>query len=435
LSQPFPGELLDLRVEKGVYRGLGLARHLGQVVFIPRALPGDLVRARVQTARPGYVEARLLSLLEPGAERRPSPCPYVPRCGGCAYQELEYAAQLRLKEAILRESLQRAGAPWDGSVPLTPSPEEGWRIRASLHLGVSEGALVLGLREQGTHDVVDLPRCLQLSEAMMRAARGLRSALEERPALWRRVKGILLAESPAGGAMVACLEADLDAREAASLASLGHSLPEVTGLGVESGGRQRHYVSLRGTPYVRADVLGLTLRAHVQSFFQGNRFLVEALARAVVDLVPPGAPVLDLYAGVGLFALPLAARGDAVTGVELSPTAHDDAEFNARRARLGASVRFVKGDVLESLRSWPRQAGERIVLDPPRAGAGPSVVAAIAAREPAAVVYVSCDPPTLGRDLAAFARAGYRPDHVQAFDLFPDTFHLETVVRLVRGPL
>jgi len=425
-----PGDALELRVEKGVYRGLGLARHQGQVVFIPRALPGDLLRARIESARGGYVEGVALALLEGGSDRRPSPCPYVPRCGGCAYQELAYSGQLALKRGILEESLQRAGAPWEGEIALEPSPEEGWRTRASLHLGVEGGRLALGLRGEGTREVVDLPRCLQLSEAMNRAARGLKGALEGRSDLWRKVKGIDLAESPSGDALVAAVDTDLDTRAAASLAFLAEGAPGLSGLGVITGGRHRHFLSLRGSPYIRAEVLGVPMRAHVRSFFQGNRFLLEPLARTVVDLVPPGGPVLDLYAGVGLFALPLAARGEAVVAMELGPSAAEDAAANARRARFDR-VRVVKCDVREGLRSWPRQGGERIVLDPPRTGAGPGVVAAIVQRRPQAVVYVSCDPPTLGRDLAAFARAGYRADRLVAFDLFPDTFHLETVVRLV----
>jgi 23S rRNA (uracil1939-C5)-methyltransferase len=425
-----PGDTLELRIEKGVYRGLGLARHQGQVVFIPRAVPGDLVRARIESARPGYVQATLESLIERSDDRRPSPCPYVPRCGGCAYQEITYAGQVRLKEAILRESLRRAGSPWDGEIVVAPSPEEGWRIRASLHVGVRDGALLLGLRQEGSHEVVDLPRCLQLSEAMNSTARGMRSALEGRPDLWRRVKGIDLAESVSGGELVASVAADLNAREATSLVFLAQDLPALTGLGVETVGRQHQFLLLRGSPYIHAKVLGLTLRAHVRSFFQGNRFLVESLTRGVLDLVPLIGSVLDLYAGVGLFALPLAARGQPVMAVELGPQAADDAVANAQRARL-RNVRVVTGDVREVLRSWPQSTGEHIVLDPPRAGAGPQVVAAIAARRPEAVVYVSCDPPTLGRDLAGFAKAGYRADRLIAFDLFPDTFHLEAVVRLV----
>jgi tRNA/tmRNA/rRNA uracil-C5-methylase (TrmA/RlmC/RlmD family) len=166
----------------------------------------------------------------------------------------------------------------------------------------------------------------------------------------------------------------------------------------------------------------------VASFFQANRFLVEELTRAVVEWVPQGGQVLDLYCGVGLFAVPLAARGDGVLGAEISESAVFDASANGRE---WARARFFRADVREALSRWPREGGERVVLDPPRAGAGPEVVEAVAARRPEVVVYVSCDPPTLGRDLAEFARRGLKPDKMRAFDMFPDTFHLETVVRLV----
>jgi 23S rRNA (uracil1939-C5)-methyltransferase len=171
-------------------------------------------------------------------------------------------------------------------------------------------------------------------------------------------------------------------------------------------------------------------RTHAQSFFQSNRFLVDELARTVAEMLPAGGRVLDLYAGVGLFALTAARQADRVTALEANPFAATDAEHNARRARLqGVEVR--RAEVGAALRALPAAAGERVILDPPRTGAGPGVVEAVAARRPAVVVYVSCDPPTLGRDLALFAARGYRPDALAAFDLFPDTFHLETVARLV----
>jgi tRNA/tmRNA/rRNA uracil-C5-methylase (TrmA/RlmC/RlmD family) len=146
-----------------------------------------------------------------------------------------------------------------------------------------------------------------------------------------------------------------------------------------------------------------------------------------VGLVPPEGTVLDLYSGVGLFSVGLAASAEAVVGVEGNETAVADAVANADGLE---NVRFVTGDVLAALPHIPVTAGERIVLDPPRVGLGAALVAAVAARQPSSVVYVSCDPPTLGRDLHDFANAGYVPDTMRAFDLFPDTFHLETVVRL-----
>ena len=426
------GNVIDAVVEKGVYRGLGLARHQGQVVFIPRGLPGDQVRARVQSATSGYVKAEVEERLAPGPGRRPSPCPFFPACGGCAYQELAYPAQLALKEQILRESLSRAGVAWDGEIPLTGSPEQRWRTRASFHFAEAPEGLRLGLYAEGTHRVVDLPYCLQVSEAMNRTQRALRASLSEQPRWARRVRGLDLAESGDGKRLAAALETAMAPAEAVGVAPLADAVPWLTGFGVVAGdGRHRRFQLLRGEPYVEHEVRGRGLRSHIGSFFQGNRFLLGDLVSTVVELTPRGGTVLDLYAGVGLFALALAEGADAVAGVELNPLAVADARHNAERAALG-HVRFHQGDAYDGLASWPVTPGERVVLDPPRTGAGAELVQAITGRRPAAVVYVSCDPPTLGRDLKAFAGEGYVPDAVRAFDLFPDTFHLETVVHL--GP-
>jgi 23S rRNA (uracil1939-C5)-methyltransferase len=424
-----PGALVEAAIEKGVYRGRGLARVDGRVVFVPRAHPGDRVRARITGLHVGWAEATLVEVLEASPDRRASPCPYVPRCGGCAYQDLAGPAEARLRESVLRESLARAGAAWEGAIETHTSPESGWRMRASLHFARGESGLRLGLREEGTRRVVDVEACLQLSEPMNRVARALREAVAARPALAGQIHGLELLESPDGAWLAATLGTSLSPHDAPKLAPVAATAPGLTGLGVRT--RARSLAWLHGSPFVEASVLGIALRAHALSFFQANRFLLEPLARTVLSLVPGGGGrVLDLYAGVGLFALPLAARdGAEVVAVERAPFAAEDARFNARRAGLG-NARVLTEEVAETLAQLPPREGERIVLDPPRTGAERGVVAAIADRRPEAVVYVSCDPPTLGRDLAAFAERGYRPDAVHLFDLFPKTFHMETIVRL-----
>jgi 23S rRNA (uracil1939-C5)-methyltransferase len=426
-----PGDVLETVIEKGVYRGRGLGRVDGRVILVPRAHPGDRVRARVAEVHAGWAEGALVELLDAAPERRASPCPYVPLCGGCAYQDLSYEAQLRVKESVLRESLARAGARWEGTVDVHPSPERGWRLRASLHFSAGEGGPRLGLRQEGTRRVVDVEACLQLSERMNRSARALREALVGRPPLWTRLRGLDLLESPDGGTLLAALETNLTASEAPALASLAGRVPGLDGFGVGAGPRRQW---LHGASHVEARVLGVVLRAHARSFFQANRFLLEPLARTVVDLVPAGqSRVIDLYAGVGLFALPLAARGERdVLAVEWAREAAEDARWGARRNGL-KQVRVAAGDVETALAGERPEAGERIVLDPPRTGVGRDVVRLVADRAPEAIVYVSCDPPTLGRDLSRFAERGYRPDTVHLFDLFPDTFHMEAVVRLRRA--
>jgi 23S rRNA (uracil1939-C5)-methyltransferase len=426
-----PGAVVEAEVEKGVFRGRGLARVDGQVVFVPRAHPGDRVLARITEVHAGWAEGALVEVLQASPGRRASPCPYVPRCGGCAYQDYDSQAELQLKETVLRESLARAGAAWQGPVALHASPETGWRMRASLHIAQAEGSLRLGLRQEGSRRVVDIERCLQLSDPMNRAARAFHSLLAGRPDVAARVHGLDLVESPDGRSLVATLETRLDRAEAPGLASFGNAVPGLTGFGVRSRSRSLEWLS--GSPFVEATLLGVTLRAHALAFFQANRFLLEPLVSTVVGLVPRGdSRILDLYAGVGLFALPLAARDACeVVAVEQSTLAMEDARVSAERA--GLHVRLRAGDVERALAEIAPRPGERIVLDPPRTGAGRAVVEAIAHRKPETVVYVSCDPPTLGRDLAIFAAHGYRPDTVELFDQFPKTFHVEAVVRLRQG--
>ena len=428
-----PGEELEVEIEKGVYRGLGLARHEGQVVMVPRTLPGERWRVRVEAVQRGFLRARGVERRRAAPERRAPPCAFFERCGGCAYQDLDYPAQLRLKEAVLRESLARAGVAWEGDIPVVGSPEEGWRTRTVLHLEGQGGELRLGFHEEKSHRVVDVARCLQLSPAAMAAARGLLEELRRHPHWAPHVSDVEMAESIDGGQLVVSLETDLDVRGVARLAGLARALPGATGFGaVAADGRGRRFVGLSGDPHTRSTVMGLELRAHVRSFFQSNRFLAGPLTEAVVELTPAGGSVLDLYAGVGLFALPLGRQAERVRGVESNPMAVEDARWNVERAAL-SHVNVARGDVGMVLAQWPAaEAGhERVVLDPPRSGAGAAVVEQVSARRPEAVVYVSCDPPTLGRDLKLFAAHGYTADAVRVFDLFPDTFHLETVVRLV----
>jgi len=207
-----------------------------------------------------------------------SPCPFFDRCGGCAYQHLDYGAQLRLKEAILRESLLRAGVRWDREIPVAGSPEEGWRTRTVLHLEGRGGDLRLGLHEEKSHRVVDLPRCLQLSEAAMAAARALLEEMRRRPHQAARVSDVEMAESLDGKSLVVALETDLDVKGTAALSGIARALPGASGFGAMArDGRLRHFVPLAGDPHVRSTVLGLGLRAHVRSFFQSNRFLAEPL--------------------------------------------------------------------------------------------------------------------------------------------------------------
>lgn len=426
------GASVEVVIEKGVFRGLGLARHEGQVVLVRGAYPGERWRVRVAEVARDFARAEPEELLEGGAARRVSPCPYFPDCGGCAHQDLEYEAQLKLKAAVVQDALQRARLPWEREISVAPSPERGWRMRAGLHVAGRGQRLTLGFLGAGGQRVVDTPDCLHLAPETHALLAGLRAELTTQPDLAGRIERVELAESLDGAQRVLALRGRLGPRDTQRVARWVGVLPGLSGVGlVTTEARRGRFLEAAGDVHVRAVIGGATLRAHVLSFFQGNRHLVAALVDEVARHVPGGERLLDLYGGVGLFALPLAARFAEVECVEGDPVALMDARANVRAAAAD-HVRVVAGDVARVVGALPKRADERVILDPPRSGAGPAVVEAVIARRPLGVTYVSCDPPTLARDLARFVRQGYALESVTALDLFPGTYHIETVAHLAR---
>jgi 23S rRNA (uracil1939-C5)-methyltransferase len=424
------GEVVEVTIEKSVYGGLGLARRDGMVVLVAKGLPGERLRVRLTRVGKGYVRADTTETMERAVDARPSPCSFFPGCGGCSFQHLDYAAQLRLKVDVLRESLARAGVCWEAEVPIEASPEHGWRTRASFHADSRGGELRVGLRREGSRRIVDLSGpCLQVSEAINGALRHIRNVLASRPTLARRVTEVHFAEALDGSGLVASFEGALSMSDGGRLGAAAAEAAWFSGLGLVTG--PTRFAALRGSPHLIAEVSGVSLRHHARSFFQSNRYLVPALVREVQVLTPRGGTLLDLFGGVGLFGLTVGRGADRVVIVEGNATAAADALENARNAGR-PEVRVEHSDVVEALGRRPFEADERVIVDPPRAGLGAPLVALIAARRPAAVIYVSCDPATLARDLKVFEANGYRPDALHALDLFPDTFHLETVARLVR---
>jgi 23S rRNA (uracil1939-C5)-methyltransferase len=423
------GDPLELQVDKAVYRGLGLARHEGRVVFVPGTYGGERVSATVEEVGRGFARARVLRLLEASPHRRASPCRYSERCGGCAYQELEYAEQLRVKQAILRESLQRAHVSWEPEVALLGSTERGWRTRARLHVDWDLGAPRLGFHEEGTQVLVDVLECLQLSPELMRAARALLAALAETGPLGRSVRAIELAESGDGEERVACLVTDLSLVAAPGLVGLGDAAgPDGIAGGAGRGGAARAGAAQRLA--VRpCHGLESSLPRASAVLLPGEPVSARAARRHGAGPAAGRRAGAGLVLGVGLFSLPLARRGDAVRAAEIHAQAAADAVANAEAAGL-RNVRVFAKDVETALRELPPARGERILLDPPRSGASRLAVRAIAERRPLSITYVSCDPPTFGRDLQLLVGQGYRLAALEALDMFPDTFHVEAVAHL-----
>ncbi|MCM2256193.1 MAG: class I SAM-dependent RNA methyltransferase [Vicinamibacteria bacterium] len=424
-----PGDRVSLQIEKGVYRGRGLARSGGRVVFVTGALPGDRVRARVDKVKRDFAEAALEAVEEPGSARREPPCAHAARCGGCTYQPLEYEAQLALKRDVLVESLSRARVPLDGvDLAVTGSPEEGWRWRARLHVEWEAGRPVLGFREEGSHALVDVERCPQLTPGLARLADEVRSALAAEAAGLRGVEELRLGEGGDGASRAAVLNVHraLDPQTASRLAA---RVPSASGLGWQGAGPGAPFVRIAGEPYLFTPRPHGVLRSHVLSFFQGNGALLDVLEATALAPLAGARRVLELYSGAGLFTLPLATRAEHVRAVEGAPWAAADARHNL--AAFG-HVQAIEAAVEHDAPEWARGRFDAALLDPPRAGAGPEVVDALARTRVARVAYVSCDPTTLARDLARLREHGFALRSLHLLDLFPDTFHMETVAALER---
>lgn len=392
---------LVLTAQRAAHDGVCVARHEGRVVFVRHALPGEQVVVELTDAAPDarYWRGEAVEVVQPAPGRRPSPCPHSGPggCGGCDWLHADDVTELSIKTSVLRDALARqAGVQTDAEVVAVP-PRARWRTRATLHTD-ADGRL--GLRAARSHRVVPIGDCRQLDERLDVAGLAARS--------WPPGQRIMVAVDDSGQRFV-----------------LGEGA-EATGDGP---------AALDGSADRQYEVAGRRYQTAPDGFWQGHRAAAQLLADVVQRWLAPqaGDRVVDLYAGVGVFGIGMArALGERgrVDVVESDRAA-------AARARDNAAdlpwVRVWNRPVLQWARRH-RATGPLVVLDPPRAGAGPKTVRAVAAWRPRRVAYVSCEVTTLARDLVVFAELGYSVAEVAAFDLFPGTSHFETAVRLEPAP-
>lgn len=423
------GTLLTIDIEKPAAGGRMIARHEGQVVLVGQAIPGERLRVRVSRVKPGVAYAEPVEVIDASPDRRDAGPDWA--CGGCALAHVAYARQPALKSDILRDALSRiGGVRLEGPIPVVPSPQEsGYRMRARLH--VRRGRI--GFFREGTHELCDPAPTRQLLPATLAVLADLEAALRR----WGSdgATDIDLAENLEATERVAHLTlapgaAAPPARsfdEVAGLTGVSWSGPRV------NGSRPRSRLFVRDTLSVGEGRPPFTLRHHVQSFFQANRYLLPTFVSRVLAQVPPGR-LLDLYAGVGLFAAGAAARGDArVTAVE--GDLHGAADLKANSAPFEAALVPVHLPVERFL----HQADARgtpdttVLIDPPRTGLSAAALKGMLALRPPRIVYVSCDVATLARDVKQMTAAGYHVGAVEGFDLFPNTAHVESVVVMVSG--
>lgn len=393
LSKYKPGDRLNVKIEKIVPNGYGLSFAEGLTVFTGLAAAGDELVVEIRQLKHNTAFAEIVEVVTPSLDRVEAPCVYFGACGGCDFQQLNYQAQLDAKLAIIRDSLTRIGKlERYPDIEMVPSPQQfDYRLRAQWH--VNRPDKKIGYYRRNSHDLVDIERCLVLAPELEDLLENTRRTLDW-DAIWSDKTQIDAALGDDGSVSLFSPEFSQNA------ASVSYS----------AYGERFFYSA--------------------QSFFQGNRFLVNELIKRAVGGAE-GKNALDLYSGVGLFTLPLARHFKKVIGVEDNDQAVDFAEKNAEAAGL-ENVDFVRRSVRHYLNEKLPENTDFLLLDPPRAGAENDTIQNILKIGAKQISYVSCEPSILARDLRKFLEGGYLIDSITALDLFPQTHHVETVVRLSR---
>lgn len=417
-----------VQIEKPIYGGASLARIDGKAVFVPLTLPGEQARIRIVEEKRGYATAEAEEIVAPAAERIMPACKHFGACGGCSYQHANYETQVKFKQAILRETLERAGVSVPGEIGVLSGEPWGYRNRIRLAF---DAAGHLGYRGRRSHAVAPIEECPIAAPILIKAAMTLGDALRAAAQTLRPAELSLFCNADESAVLASIFIARQGKLRFDDLALAWHKqVSSLVGaeLVVEGRDGQRpRCVARWGAASLAYRAAGCDYRVDHGSFFQVNRRLVDGLVdRVAANRV--GKLAWDLFAGVGLFTRRLTASFEHVIAVESAP-----GSIAALRDNLqGTSGQAVQVETLPFLRKQNGERPDLIVLDPPRTGLGPETTAQLARIGAPAVVYVSCDPATLARDLRVLTNSSYVIQSIALVDLFPQTFHLETVVDLSR---
>ena len=455
MARPKRGDTLSLTIDDLAYGGEGVGRADGYVVFVPGGIPGDRVRVRLDQARSRFGRGAIEAVEEPSPHRVAAPCPYFGRCGGCRLQHVDYQAQLAFKAKQVKDVLERVGGLSGTELRPILGAEEIYGYRNKMEFTVaparSAARLTIGLHEADRYDaVLDIERCLIQSDAMNALLDEARAFLLESgfPA-YEQASGegllrflMLRHGRHTGEAMVNVVTAAPAVSELAPIVGrLQARLPGTASVVINVNpkkasvavGVEEHL--LGGRDHIRERIGGLTFQISANSFFQTNTAQAERLFELALEAaaLEGSETAIDLYSGTGAISLMLARRCRWVYGVELAQAAVDDAGVNAAANGID-NVTFLAGEVRFVLPSLIAKGvtAEVVVADPPRAGFHPKALRALVALAPQRIVYVSCNPATLARDLGELVQGGYRLDWVQPVDMFPHTPHIEAVARLAR---
>jgi tRNA/tmRNA/rRNA uracil-C5-methylase (TrmA/RlmC/RlmD family) len=380
-----------VKIEKIVPNGYGLAFADGLTIFVSLAAKGDKLRIRIREKKKKLAFAEIVEIIESSPDRITPPCPYFGKCGGCDFQQMSYSAQLEAKVAIIQDCLKRIGKiDYQGEIKIIGSPKElRYRTRAQWHADTRNKKI--GYFKRFSNQIIDVETCPILDEKLQETLSSLRENLTWTE-FWAETIEI---ETATNGEKVSIYSNEI----------------------------------IEPTEKICLETPGTRYFYNAESFFQGNQSLIEELIKTAIEDAK-GKTALDLYCGVGLFSLALAQNFEKVVGIEANEKAIEFAKENSELNRR-ENIEFYAENVGEWLTENPTQSADFILLDPPRSGTEKETIEQILKLKPAQISYVSCDPATLARDLRILTE-DYSIESITALDLFPQTHHIETVVRLNR---
>lgn len=436
---------LELQVDRLVQGGDGLAELDGKKVFVRYAAPQERVRARIVVNKRDYAIAEIEEILEPSPLRVSAPCSLYGRCGGCQLQHITYQGQLVVKKLSVNEALQRIGKVF---VPVRHVTREAepWRYRNKTQYPVGRcgDGLTVGFYQRGSHELLDVPQCRLHPEEFDRLREAVRAILKtggeqgyDEATHEGNIRHLVFRQSSGDAhllVVVVTRTPDLSSRAVQLIAEEPNVVGVVQSVVPNRTNRIMGALNrvLAGRGHLYQTVLDKTFRVSASSFFQVNATQAEELCRKVLKHVAPTGDetVIDLYSGVGMISLVIAPFVQQVTGIEVDQTAVEDALANAQ-SQAARNVDFICGDADQALGRLAY--ADVVILDPPRKGCPSQTLSRIAGLRPRRIVYVSCNPATLARDLAALEQLGYATHEVEPVDMFPQTSHVEVIARL--GPL
>ena len=443
-------QIYEATVTDYTSQGQGIAKIEGCAVFVPNAMVGERVRVRIEKAQKTWASGKIVELLERSEHRVNRECPVAKLCGGCDFWHMDYQEECRLKAERIRQALNRIGGENLEKVEILSAPScYGYRNKAQYPVSSRKGRAFAGFFRAGTHDVVENDRCLilpeqmdQVKDAVIRHMNQFRIPAYNEQSHTGLVRHIYVRRGAVSGQVLVCLA--VNGRSLPHGAELVENLKKIEGFTtlVLSVNTKRgntilgdEMIALHGPGYIEDTLCGLTFRLSPRSFYQVNHHQAQRLYAAAIEQaqITKSDTVLDLYCGVGTITLAMAGAAGRVIGVEVIEQAVQDARENAKRNGI-ENAEFFCGDAGQAALELEKNGvrADVAVVDPPRKGLNADTIEALSRMQPRRIVYVSCDPATLARDVALLRERGYTLQNALAADLFPRCAHVESIVCLCR---